>query len=230
MVRKSVVLLAAVLLLLEAAAPVLPQEGAAAGAFWETRPYTEWKPSELIQFFTDSPWSRQATLMEPVTQMTLGAPRYVVQWYSAQTMREALVRRRELAGQMDAKAASDFLGSPHTAYEVYLFAGVVTADGSLRVVGLDPLEGMTEPEIQQGTLLQFSAQEYSSRPDGVELLRDVKTNELRGVRLIFARAREAVPPEQATAGQMQLTCGTKHGSLSVRFSLSEMQRGGKPDL
>ncbi len=219
----------ALLLVFEAAPPALPQNEPA-GRFWETRPYTEWKPSELIQFFTDSPWSRQAALLEPVTQMTLGAPRYVVQWYSAQTMREALVRRRELAGQMDAKAASDFLDSPHTAYELYLFAAVVTPDGSLRVVGLDPLEGMTEPEIQQGTLLQFSAQEYSSRPDGVELLRDVKTQELRGVRLIFDRAREAVPPEQATAGQMQLTCGTKHGSLSVRFSLSEMQRGGKPDL
>ncbi len=228
--RKSVVVLWAALLLLEAATPALPQEGAAAGPFWDTRPYSEWKPAELIQFFTDSPWSRQATVLEPVTQTTLGAPRYMVQWYSAQTMREALVRRRELAGQMDPKAASDFLTIPHTAYEVYLFAAVVTPDGSLRVVGLDPLEGMAEPEIQQGTLLQFSAQEYSSRPDGVELLRDVQTQELRGVRLIFVRAREAVPPEQATAGQVQLTCGTKQGSLSVRFSLSEMQRDGKPDL
>jgi hypothetical protein len=131
---------------------------------------------------------------------------------------------------MDPQGASDFRASPHAAYELYLFAAVVTADGSLRVVDLDPLEGMTEPEIQQATLLQFSAQEYSSRPDGVELLRDVKTQELRGVRLIFVRAREAVPPEQATAGQVQLTCGTKHGSLSVRFALGEMQRSGTPDL
>ncbi len=217
------------LLLLGTAAPVSPQAEVAT-RFWEARSYNEWKPAELIQFFTDSPWSRPATLLEPVTQITSGAPRYVVQWYSAQTMREALVRRRQLAGQMDPQAASEFLASPHAAYELYLFAAVVTADGSLKVVNLDPLEGMTEPDIQQATLLQFSAQEYSSRPDGVELLRDVQTNDLRGVRLIFARAREAVPPEQATAGQVQLTCGTKHGSLSVRFALSEMQRGGTPDL
>ena len=153
MMRKGVVLLGAVLLLLPAAAPMLSQEGAVAGPFWETRPYTEWKPAELIQFFTDSPWSRSATLLEPVTQTTLGAPRYIVQWYSAQTMREALVRRRELAGQMDAQAASDFLNAPHTTYEIYLFAAVVTADGSLKVVDLDALEGMTEPDIKQGTLL-----------------------------------------------------------------------------
>ena len=228
--RKCLTMMLAVVLLLEVAQPALPQEAAPAGPFWEVRPYSEWKSTELIQFFTDSPWSRQATLTEPSTQLTLGAPRYYVQWYSAQVMREALVRRRQLAGQSDPSAAADFLARVHTAYEVYVFAALVTPEGSLRVVGLGPFEVMTEAQIQEATLLQFSAQEYSSRPDGVELLRDTQTQELRGLRLIFARARQAVPPEQATAGQVQLTCGMRQGSLSVRFSLSEMQRGGKPDL
>jgi len=220
----------ALLLLLAVAPPALPQEAAAMGPFWEAKPYSEWKSAELIQFFTDSPWSRQATLSEPSTQVTLGGPRYYAQWYSAQVMREALVRQQQLRRQLDPNAAAEFLAAPHTAYEMFIFAAVITPEGSLRIAPLDPLNGMTEPEIQQATLLQFSAQEYSSRPDGVELLRDVQTQELRGMRLIFVRAREAVPPEQAGAGRVQLTCGTKQGSLSVRFSLSEMQRGGKPDL
>lgn len=200
------------------------------GPFWEARPYTEWKPSELIQFFTDSPWSRPATLAQASTQVPLGGPHYFVQWYSAQVMREALVRQQQLKGRLDPQAASGFLQAPHTAYEVYIFAAVVTPEGSLRIASLQRFEGMTEPEIREATRLQFSAQEYSSRPDGVELLRDTQTEELRGVRLVFARAREAVPPEQATAGRVRLTCGAKQGSLSVRFTLSEMQRGGKPDL
>ena len=228
--RKCLMAGLALLLLLKAAWPALSQEAAPAGPFWEARPYAEWKPAELIQFFTDSPWSRQATLTEPSTQVTLGAPRYYAQWYSAQVMREALVRQQQLKRQLDPKAAAEFLGAPHTAYEVYVFAAVVTPEGSLRVAPLDAFSGMTEPEIQQATLLQFSAQEYSSRPDGVELLRDTQTQELRGLRLVFARAREGVPPEEATAGRVQLTCGTRDGSLSVRFALSEMQRGGRPDL
>ncbi|HXE76495.1 MAG TPA: hypothetical protein VNN18_12795 [Candidatus Xenobia bacterium] len=227
MQKRSGVWLALLLLL---ATPAWPQETPAARPFWETRPYSEWKSSELIQFFTDSPWSRPATMLEPSTQVTLGAPRYVVQWYSAQVMREALVRHSQLVGRAEPQVERAFLDSPHDSYELYIFAAVLTADRSLRVVHLEPFEGMTEPEIQQATLLRFSRQEHSSRPDGVQLLRDVQTQELRGVRLIFTRAREAVPSGQATDGQAQLTCGTRQGTLSVRFALSAMQRGGQPDL
>ncbi|MGH9788191.1 MAG: hypothetical protein ACRD4U_05760 [Candidatus Acidiferrales bacterium] len=202
----------------------------AGGWFWEARPYSTWTPAELIQFFTDSPWSRSASLVEPGMQLTLGGPRYFVQWYSAQTMREALVRRRQLRGEIDSQASEEFLAAAHDSYQIYIYAAAVTADGSLRVLPPDLFEGMKEEDIVQGARLQFSAQEYAGRPDQVEFVRDPATQELRGMRLTFERARAAVPPERAPHGRVQFTCPTSRGSLSASFSLSEMHRDGQPDL
>jgi hypothetical protein len=100
----------------------------------------------------------------------------------------------------------------------------------LRVIPPDLFQGMKEEELLQGARLQFSAQEYAGRPDQVEFIRDPATNELRGVRLTFERARAAVPPESARSGRVQFTCPTRRGSLSASFSLSEMQRHRQPDL
>jgi hypothetical protein len=205
----------------------VPPEG---GWFWEARPYAAWTPAELIQLFTDSPWSRSASLVEPGMQVTLGGPRYFVQWYSAQTMREGLVRRRQLRGEYDPQASQEFLVAPHESYQIYLYAALFTVEGSLRVIPPELLEGMKEEDIQQGARLQFSAQEYAARPDEVEFVRDPATNELRGVRLTFARVRAAIPPESATGGLVQFSCPTRRGRLSASFSLSEMHRDGRPDL
>lgn len=200
------------------------------GWFWEARPYSAWTPAELIQFFTDSPWSRSANLVEPGMQLTLGGPRYFVQWYSAQTMREALVRRRQLRPEYDPQESAEFLGAPHDSYQIYIYAALVTADGSLRVVPPDLFEGIKEEDILQGARLQFSAQEFAGRPDKVEFVRDPATRELRGVRLTFERVRAAVPPERAPRGRVQFTCPTSRGSLSASFTLSDMHRNGQPDL
>lgn len=200
------------------------------GWFWEARPYTAWTSAELIQFFTDSPWSRSASLVEPGMQLTLGGPRYFVQWYSAQTMREALVRRRQLRPEYDPQGSADFLAAPHDSYQIYIYAALVTADGSLRIVPPDLFEGMKEEDIVQGARLQFSAQEFAGRPDKVEFVRDPVTHELRGVRLIFERVRASVPPERAPSGRVQFTCPTSRGSLSAGFTLSDMHRNGQPDL
>jgi len=200
------------------------------GWFWQARPYSAWTPAELIQFFTDSPWSRSANLVEPGVRLTLGGPRYFVQWYSAQTMREALVRRRQLRGEADPQGSQEFLAAPHDSYQLYIYAALFSGDGSLRILPAELLEGMSEEDLLQGVRLQFSAQEYASRPDKVEFVRDPATNELRGLRLTFERARAAVPPESAPRGRVHLTCPTTRGSLSVNFTLSEMQRNGQPDL
>jgi hypothetical protein len=200
------------------------------GWFWQARPYSEWTPAELIQFFTESPWSRPATLVEPGMQVTLGGPRYFVHWYSAQTMREALVRRGQLHGQGDPNAAAEFLAAPHVAYELYLFAGFMTDQGSLRIAPLDLMKGLSAQEIQQGARLQFSGQDYSSRPDRVEFVQDANSGQLRGLVFTFERARAAVPPERASGGLVRFTCATPHGKLSVSFVLNDMRRGGAPDL
>ncbi|MGH9814255.1 MAG: hypothetical protein ACRD4T_14075, partial [Candidatus Acidiferrales bacterium] len=98
------------------------------GWFWQARPYSAWTPAELIQFFTDSPWSRSANLVEPGVRLTLGGPRYFVQWYSAQTMREALVRRRQLRGEADPQESQEFLAAPHDSYQLYIYAALFTGD------------------------------------------------------------------------------------------------------
>lgn len=207
-----------------------PGAPTAAPPFWEARPFEEWTPGETLALLTDSPWSRPATLVEPGVTVSPGKMRYYVQWYSAQTLREALVRLRHLQGRMDPTGEAQFLGAPRRAYQLYVFAAFFTDTGGLRPVPLDAFEGMTREELQASVQITFSAQEHASRPDRVELVRNAENQQLVGLRLSFERARAAVPPEQAREGQVRLVCPTKTGSLSASFLLGEMRRHGQPDL
>lgn len=229
MPRVAATLVAALLL---AGGPAAQQAATpeAAVPFWEEHDFETWSVTELLQLLTDSPWSHPATLVTPGGGETLGKTRYYAEWYSAQTVREALVRQQHVKGNVDSAAEGGFLNAPRTAYQIYLCAGFFTESGGFRVVPLEAFAGMTREELQEGTRLSFSSQEHASRPDKVELVRNSETQELVGIRLSFERARAAVPPEEAREGQVRLVCPTRGGTLSVSFLLNQMRRGGRPDL
>lgn len=198
--------------------------------FWEARNFEEWTGAETLQVLTDSPWSRPATLVEPGADVRLGKLRYYAQWYTARTLREALVRLQHLKGRVDSQAEAEFLTTPPGAYQLFVFAGFFTESGGFRVVPPEVFEGMTPEEIEESALLLFSAQEHRWPPDSVEFVYDQETQQLRGIRLTFERARRAVPPGAAREGEVHFICPTRRGSLSARFRLSEMQRHSQPDL
>lgn len=212
------------------AAPQAPVPEPAGPPFWEARPFEQWTATETVALLTNSPWSQVATVVEPGVEVHPGRMQYFVQWYSAQTLREALVRMRHLQGRVDPVADARFLETPRNAYQLYLFAGFFTDSRELRTVPLEAFEEVTADDLYNGVRLAFSAQEHASRPDRVEMFRLAEGQPLVAIRLTFERARVAVPPEQARGGQVQLICPTKAGSLSVTFLLNDMRRQGQPDL
>jgi len=201
-----------------------------AARFWDAQPYGEWTLEQTLQVLTNSPWTRPAKLVETGAQQLGGGAQHYVQWYSAQTVREATVRLRNLYGAVSPDADARYLSTPPTAYQVFVFAALYTSKGELRFLPLTAFDGLTVEELQQGARLIFSSQEYSARPDRVEFVTDLKTQQTVGLRLLFERAREAVPPAEARRGQVRLVCPTRTGSVSVTFLLDEMQRRGQPDL
>lgn len=212
------------------AAPQAPAPGPEGPPFWETRPYEQWTGAETLALLTDSPWSHAATLVEPGVEVHSGKLQYFVQWYSAQVLREGLVRLRHLQAQVDPPTEAKFLASPRPAYQLYIFAGFFSPGGDLHTVPLEVFEGMTREELQASVRLIFSSQEYTAHPDRIEMLRNVDTQQLVGLRFNFERAHAAVPPEQALQGEVRLICPTKTGVLSVSFLLNDMRRRGQPDL
>ena len=198
--------------------------------FWEAKPYGEWTPAETLTILTDSPWSRAATVVEPGVGQRSGKIRYYAQWYSAQTVREALVRLRNLYGRPNPEADAQSLAASPTAYQIFVYAAVFDDNGEFHALPLDIFDGMTSEELQQAARLVFSSQEYSSRPDIVELVPEARTQRVAGLRLTFERARGALPPADAGKGQVRLVCPTRQGSLSVTFQLEQMQHRGQPDL
>ena len=204
--------------------------GQEAVRFWDAQPYGEWTMQQTLQVLTNSPWTRPAKLVETGAQQLGGGAQHYFQWYSAQTVREALVRLRNLYGQVSPASDAKFLSTPPTAYQVFIFAALYTSKGEFRSLPLTAFDGLTADELQQGAQLNFSSQEYKARPDRVEFVTDPKTQQTVGLRLLFERAREAVPPAGARRGPVRLVCPTRTGSVSVTFLLEEMQRRGQPDL
>jgi hypothetical protein len=198
--------------------------------FWDRLEFETWNIPQMLRVLTDSPWSRTGRLVVPGSGESLGRIRYFAQWYSARTVREALVRQNHIRGQFDPTAENEFLYTPRSGYQVYLFAGYFTDRGDFRLVPLDAFEGVSRDDLTLGALLTFSSQEHSSHPDEAELVTRADTQELVGIRLTFRRAREAVPPAEAREGQVRLVCPARSGTFSVSFALNQMRRKGQPDL
>ncbi|MFQ5777128.1 MAG: hypothetical protein ACE5IP_03885 [Terriglobia bacterium] len=219
-----VVALVAVVSLLAQGGPA--GEGEAGAPFWEMRPFEEWTAAEVLQVLSDSPWTRAATLVEPGVDVRLGKLRYFVQWYSARTVREALVRMRQLQGRANLETDAEFLARPRDRVEIYFFAGFFTGEGGIRTVPLEVLQGMTREELRRSAVLMLSEASEPLHPDQVQFVRDADTNRLRGVVLSFDRSQGT----SALQGEARVVCPTKRGSLSGSFLLGEMQRAGQPDL
>lgn len=223
-----VVALVAVVSLLAQGGPA--GEGEPGLPFWDVRPFAEWSAPEVLQVLSDSPWTRTATLVEPGVDVRLGKLRYFAQWYSARTVREALVRMRQVQGRANLETDAEFLARPRDRVEIYFFAGFFTGEGGIRTVPLEVLQGMTREELRRSAVLILSEASEPLHPDQVQFVRDPDTKQVRGLVLTFARAGGTGPLATASQGEARVVCPTKRGTLSGSFALAEMQRNGQPDL
>lgn len=86
--------------------------------FWEKKDYRQWTERECRQLLEDSPWARSYTLSQVIIE-PLSTPsserareatpqiRYLVQWRSAQPVRQALIRLAQIAQAYDRLSADE---------------------------------------------------------------------------------------------------------------------------
>jgi len=75
----------------------------AAADFWEETEFTAWSDKDVEQMMNDSPWAKRLTVRFPRTSTP--QTRLVIQWQSAQPIRQAMVRGRiEQGGTVDPEA------------------------------------------------------------------------------------------------------------------------------
>ena len=103
----------------------------AAADFWEETEFTAWSDKDVEQMMNDSPWAKRLTVRFPRTPRPGGGrgggfrpgtstpqTRLVIQWQSAQPIRQAMVRGRiEQGGTVDPEAQA-FLDQSAPGYVV----------------------------------------------------------------------------------------------------------------
>ncbi len=104
----------------------------AAADFWEETEFTAWSDKDVEQMMNDSPWAKRLTVRFPRTPRASGTGRFggfrpgtstpqtrlVIQWQSAQPIRQAMVRGQiEQGGTVDPEAQA-FLDQSAPGYVV----------------------------------------------------------------------------------------------------------------
>ena len=92
---------------------------AAAGALWESKPYTSWTSGELKEILASSPWSGRASMTKirvPAGTSSVVQETALVTWTTAQPMREALVREQIGQNGTISKEVESFLATPPGSY------------------------------------------------------------------------------------------------------------------
>ena len=105
----------------------------AAADFWEETEFTAWSDKDVEQMMNDSPWAKRLTVRFPSPPRASGGGRFgggfrpgtstpqtrlVIQWQSAQPIRQAMVRGRIEQGGTVAPAAQAFLAQSAPGYVV----------------------------------------------------------------------------------------------------------------
>ncbi|MGH9779284.1 MAG: hypothetical protein ACRD5I_12815, partial [Candidatus Acidiferrales bacterium] len=134
---------------------------------WEKKPYTEWNQREVNQVLQESPWARSALLqghilVDTPAAATAGGPRVVARWESALTVRQALVRREELAGRSSGEASAEYLAAPPPNHVLVMF-GPPLASRSFQT--------LTEEVVRDSSYLELAGSKQKVKPVAVRLHR-----------------------------------------------------------
>jgi hypothetical protein len=153
--------------------------------------------------------------------MALRVPQaeFVVRWVSALTVRQALVRNAELAGN-PLQDPNQLLQAQPDSYQIL----VLGAD-------LSPFAGANEADLQGRAELRIGSTKKKLAPVAVQLLRSNAGGRLQGVLFQFPKrdaSGEAVVP--ANEKSLEFVCEVKSLSLRAKFDPRKMVNREGVDL
>ena len=202
---------------------------------WKGRPYTEWTSKDVQKVLGDSPWTRRVSFRRTlssgeqrratsgvflpgrtISSETRAQWFVVVQWESSLTVRQALVRQRQLRGKYSKGESAPFLSEAPTHYVITVFG---TGDF---------FRDVPEETLREAAYLELG--ESKRRIPAVAARYEEERSMLAIVQFHFARQvgdERAIGPE---VKKVKFVCQMKPDSFSADFDLRKMVRDGKPDL
>ena len=201
----------------------------AAAEFWEGRPFASWSDKDVQRMLTDSPWSRQVSIVVPRAPRETGDDpsgrggdegrggfptplpqlKLNVQWRSAQPMRQAMARREYGAAENIPSEVRETLERDDRVYVVI-------------VLGLPMRYADAAAEARGETFLRRDGHPPIAATDGGP------QKSGNGFALIFAfpRTDEIVPQDN------EVEFVTRLGTLEIKrkFRLKDMVAGGRLQL
>ena len=200
---------------------------ALAGDPWEEKPYTEWTEEDARKVLEDSPWAHTVWMRVekgPASDSWMTVDRvFTVQWASSLTVRQALLRRRQLQGHTNEKEAERFLSPLLGEYRVILRGHDLTDLVLERAIF----------EQRRNTIyIQPTQSNQMIGPTRMQFIR--QGGRLVAANLYFPRQRDGkavIGADEATVTFRCLPFSTGVASIiTTTFDLSKMVRDGKPDL
>lgn len=210
-----------------------------AGEPWQEKPYTEWTALEVKQISQDSPWAQIVRVMgsggrEPgIARETVDSTKpmaggeesyrpgvqseFLIQWASSLTMRQVLVRRRQLAGNIKEEEAAQFLSSKPTQYVLIVFGPDMRG-----------FQGVNEEAVKASAYLEFKQSRQKLSPETVRYIR--AGEKLVEVHFYFPRQAGDKPLPTPQDKKVKFFFRTASDSISTDFDLRKMVRDGAPDL
>ncbi len=202
---------------------------------WKDKPYTEWTAKEVQRLFEDSPWARPVPTAfagtETVAVMSGESPEtgtpvarsdkvksfVIVQWASSRTVREGIVRARQLQGTHSQDDAAKFLSAAPPDYVIVVFGPDV-----------QKLDKVDEVALRQSTYLQIKQTNRKMPAASLNIVRQGLN--LSAVEFHFPRQMDWGPAIRAEDKKVTFSCPFAGERLSATFDLRKMVRDGQPDL
>jgi len=201
---------------------------------WKDKPYTEWTDKDIEKVLEDSPWGHAVMVqMEPRPNQPARRNRYVVQWASSLTVRQATARQHQLHDNLSEDQARQFVSAVPSEYILILR-------------GRDLSELV--PRIQQETAFVGRAIQYSNIQvsGNKQEIRPIKLQVAReGDRIVAALfyfpreidGKSVIGPDEnkvtftflPSFERPSKTMSTQE-PIVVTFDLRKMMRDGKPDF
>lgn len=210
-----------------------------AGEPWKEKPYTEWTLLDIKQISQDSPWGQLVWVIgsggrEPgIARETVDSTKpmaggeesyrpgvqseFLIQWESSLTMRQVLVRRRQLAGNIKEEEAAQFLSLKPSQYVLVVFGPDMRG-----------FQGVGEEAMKASAYLEFKQSKQKLFPETVRYIR--AGERLVEVHFYFPRQAGDKPLPTSQDKKVKFFFRTAADSISTDFDLRKMVREGAPDL
>lgn len=143
--------------------------------------------------------------------------RFIVLWFSALTVRQALVRKQQLYERSNEEQARQLLSWQPEQYVIFVYGPDTRT-----------LAPLTEDAVRESAYLQPKRSKQRIAPARVQFIR--QRGLLAEVRFYFPRAVAGKPAIAPNEKKVKFHCPSSAATISTDFNLRKMTRDGKPDL